>query len=196
MIRALLERLRREDGLGAVEMLVSVALVGTVGGAMMTMLSTTSHWSTNVKEQSAQQGEVRSALDGLSSDLRQATTGGSGSAVESVSATQFTFDSPDRATPFHLRRISYRLASGQLQRSVATSTNTGGPPWTFGAAGPWLTQAGGIVNAQFAFLDSGAAATTVPSAVRSVAVTLQVRAEQDAARLTTYTTNVTLRTPQ
>jgi type II secretory pathway pseudopilin PulG len=196
-MRALLTRLRREDGVGAVEMLVSIALVGTVAGALMTMVSTTSHWSTNVKEQSAQQGEVRSALDSLSADLRQATTLGGGSAVESVGATQFTFDSPDRATPFHLRRISYRLVDGELQRSVATSTNTGAPPWNFAAAGPWLTQATGIVNTQpFSFLDAAAAATTTPSAVRSITVTLQMRPERDAARVTTYTTNVTLRTPQ
>jgi Tfp pilus assembly protein PilW len=196
-MRALLQWLRRDDGVTVMEMLVSAALLATVCGSLGAMLTTTSHWSTNVKEQSAQQGEVRAALDALTQDLRQATTGGAGSAVEAVAPTEFTFDSPDRATPFHLRRISYRLAAGELQRSVTTSTNTDGPPWTFAPTGPWVTQATLIGNTTpFAFYDEANAPTTVAADVRSVSVTLQVRPEQGAARLTTYTTNVTLRTPQ
>jgi prepilin-type N-terminal cleavage/methylation domain-containing protein len=189
-------RLGRQEGFTLLEALIAMTLLAIVTGVLMTVLSSTAHWSNDTQERTALQGEVRFALDALSQDLRQAYVGGSAAAIESAGSTQIVFDSPDRSTPFHLRRISYRLLNGELQRSVATTTNTDGPPWAFAPDFGWVRQVGSVGNSTiFTYLDASGAATTDPTAVRSVAVTLQVRPAADAMPVT-YSANVTLRTTQ
>jgi hypothetical protein len=94
-----------------------------------------------------------------------------------------------------LRRISYRLVNGQLQRSVTLSSNTGAAPWTFPAAsGPWQRRLDSIVNdAVFSYADSTGAATTDPAKVKTVTITVTVATYAAKARQATYTTAVTLR---
>ena len=101
-----------------------MAIMGTLLGAFGQMLITTSKSSARTEEQATLQDLARTAISGLTRDLREATNTLGTSPVESLSGTTLTFDAPDEATPFHLRRISYRLVGGELDRSVTTSLNT------------------------------------------------------------------------
>jgi prepilin-type N-terminal cleavage/methylation domain-containing protein len=101
MIRAL----RDEGGFTLPELLVGMVLVAIVGTGFGQMLITTSKTSNRVEEQAMLQNDVRASLDRLTSDLREATNAHSTSPVVAATPTTLTFDSPDRATPFHLRLI-------------------------------------------------------------------------------------------
>jgi prepilin-type N-terminal cleavage/methylation domain-containing protein len=190
--------IRDERGFTLPELLVSMALLAILLGAFGQMLITSSKTSNRVEEQAALQAEVRASVDRLTTDFRQATTTGVPSPVESVSATSFTFDSPDRGTPFHLRRIAYRVVNGQLERSTTISTDTDGYPWVWpGTAGAWIPELTSITNASpFTFYDSSGAATTTVSAVHSMRVTLTVAPRQTQGGQNTYSTLVTIRTLQ
>jgi prepilin-type N-terminal cleavage/methylation domain-containing protein len=190
--------MRDERGFTLPELLVGMTLLAIVLTAFGQMLITSSKTSNRVEEQAALQTEVRASVDRLTSDFRQATTTGAPSPVESVSSTAFTFDSPDRGTPFHLRRIAYRVVNGRLERSTTVSTDTDGYPWVWpGTAGAWLPELTSITNASpFTFYDSSGAATTTVSAVHSMRITLTVAPRQTQGGSNTYSTLVTIRTLQ
>jgi Tfp pilus assembly protein PilW len=190
--------MRDEHGFTAVELLVGMTMLLIVLVAFGQMLITSSKTSNRIEEQAALQTEVRASVDRLTTDFRQATTTGAPSPVESVSSTAFTFDSPDRRTPFHLRRIAYRVVNGQLERSTTTSTDTDGYPWVWPAtAGPWIPELTSITNASpFTFYDANGAATTTISAVHSMRITLTVAPRQTQGGQNTYSTLVTIRTLQ
>jgi prepilin-type N-terminal cleavage/methylation domain-containing protein len=185
-----------ERGYTLVELLVVLALTGVLVSAFVGALGSTLHWGGEIATRSILQTEARSTLDGLADELRQAYTGDATPLVEAATPTSITFDSPDRQSPMHLRRISYRLVGGQLQRSVTPSTNAGAAPWTFPAtSGPWQRRLGSIVNgAVFAYADSSGAATTDPTKVKTVTITVTVATFAAKARQATYSTAVTLRT--
>ena len=132
------------DGFTVIELVISMVLIGAVFTIFSITMSSTIRNSTEVQEDSVLQGEVRATVDALAKDLRQAYTGNGTPALETMTGTQIQFLSPDRATPFHLRRIAYRLASGRIERASATSTNTGQPPWTFPALSPYAKQVGSV----------------------------------------------------
>jgi prepilin-type N-terminal cleavage/methylation domain-containing protein len=188
-------RLRSERGFTFVEMLVALALTGILVSAFMGTFASTLHWGGEVEERSVLQAEARAAVDGLAAELRQSYTGDTTALVETATPTTLTFNSPDRLTPMHLRRIAYRLSGRELQRSVTTSTNAGGAPWTFPAQqGSWVRQLDSIVGAAvFSYTDSSGVATADPAKVKTVtiSVTLATNAAQD--RRVTYRTAVTLR---
>lgn len=190
--------MRDERGFTLPELLVGMTLLAIVLAAFGQMLITSSNTSNRVEEQAVLQREVRASIDRLTSDFRQATTTGAASPVEGVSPTAFTFDSPDRATPFHLRRIAYRVVNGQLERSTTISTNTDGPPWVWPAgSGSWFPELTSITNASpFTFYDSSGVATTTASAVHSMRITLTVAPHQTQGGQNTYSTLVTIRTLQ
>lgn len=144
------------------------------------------------------QSEVRATVDRLTTDLRQATNANSTSPVESVSSTGVTFDSPDRMTPFHLRRISYRLANGQLERSVTTSTDNDGWPWVWPTATPpWTLEVASVTNtAPFTFYDATGAVTTDPTTVRSARISVTVAPLQGQGGSATYSALVSIRAQQ
>ena len=187
-----------ERGFTLPEMLVTMAVMAIVLGGFGQMLITSSKTSNRVEEQAALQGDVRAAIDQLTSDFREATTVGAGGAVESISGTAFTFDSPDRSTPFRLRRISYRLVNGELDRSTTTSTNAGSAPWSWPAnSGPWIPQMTSITNpTPFTFYDAGGSPTTNPALVSSMRVTLTVAPKQTQGGASTYAALIAIRTLQ
>ncbi len=191
-------RLGSQGGFTIVEMLVTMAIMGIVMGAFSQMLLTSSKTSSRVEEQATLQNEVRVAVDRLTMDFRQATNANGTSPVESLGGTGLTFLSPDRLTPFHLRRISYRLVSGRLERSVATSTDTDGWPWVWPAtAAAFYPEVGSITSAGlFTFYDANGAVTTDPTAVRSVRVTVNVAPRQAQGGSAQYSALVSIRTLQ
>jgi prepilin-type N-terminal cleavage/methylation domain-containing protein len=190
--------LRSERGFTMVELLATMAVMSVVLTVFAQVLITTSHTSSRVEEQSALQNEVRASVTRLTTDFRQATNTNGTSPVESLSGTTVTFDSPDRMTPFHLRRISYRLVGGTFQRSETTSTDTDGWPWLWPVTpGPWIQEVGSVTNAAaFAFLDANGVATTDPNAVRSLRISLTVAPKQTQGGSSTYTALVSIRTLQ
>jgi prepilin-type N-terminal cleavage/methylation domain-containing protein len=190
--------MRDESGFTLPELLVGITLLAIVLGAFGQMLITSSKTSNRVEEQAALQTEVRASIDRLTTDFRQATTASAATPVESVSSTAFTFDSPDRATPLHLRRIAYRVVNGQLERSTTTSTDTDGYPWVWPAtAGPWIPELTSITNTSpFIFYDSSGTPTTTVGAVHSMRITLTVGPRQTQGGTNTYSTLVTIRTMQ
>lgn len=191
-------RLRVESGFTLIECVVTIAIMGIVMSVFGQMLLTTSKTSSRVEEQSALQNEVRVAADRLTTDFRQATNANGTSPVESLGATSLTFLSPDRLTPFHLRRISYRLSNGQLERSLATSIDTDGWPWTWPATpATFYPEVGSVTSTSiFTFYDANGSVTTDPTAVRSarIAITVTPRLQQGGSA--SYATLVTIRTLQ
>ena len=189
--------LRRATGHGGftvVEMLVTFVILGVVFSLFALVLSSTLRNSTEVREDAVLQGEVRASIDMLAQDLRQAYTGDSTSPIEKMTATELTFWSPDRATPFHNRRISYRLLNGDLQRAQAVSTNTNGPTWTFPSLGPYSRTVGSVRNTTiFTYYDDLGAVTSTATDVASVTVTVTVSTKGSKSRLFTYSTSVALR---
>ncbi len=128
--------------------------MGVILAALALVLSMSITQSSQIQEQSTLQTEVRGALDTMASELRQAYTGDTTYPIETATATTLQFLSPDRAAPFHDRRIAYRLAGGQIDRAETTSTDTDGPPWvglawtSFGSipTSAWSKQVGSVSN--------------------------------------------------
>lgn len=192
-------RSRDEGGFTLPELLVCMVLLAIVLTAFGSMLITSSKTSNRVEEQALLQTEVRASIERLTTDFREATNTHSTSAVVSVGPATLTFDAPDRATPFHIRRISYRIVNGNLQRSMATSTDTDGWPWVFPVTpAPWIDELTSIRNGSsvFTFYDQNGVATTDPAAVHSVRVSLTVAPKLNQAGPTTYSALVTIRTLQ
>ena len=193
-------RARPEHGFTLVELLVSMILLSAVGVAWSGLLTTTVRTGGRTQELAGLQTDVRAAVDGLASNLRQAqcngTTNPATPPVTAATGTLLTFYSPDRASPYHLRQVSYRLAGGELDRALATSTNTGGPPWTIPSLGPWSKLIGSVSNTTaFTYRDSNGTTTTDPAAVASVNVALSVAPHKGlGGASTSYQTNIDLRT--
>lgn len=196
-IRSLVSRAKRENGFTMIELLASMFILVTgVVVAWSAIMTTTVKSAGRAQELADLQTEVRSAVNSLAADLRQAQCKDTTTTPVSTStSTQVTFYSPDRATPYHLRQVSYRLSSGQLQRAIATSTNTGGPPWTIPALGAWSTLVGRITNASiFTYKTTANQTTTTASQVASANVNLVIAPPVGLGGAgATYQTNIALR---
>jgi prepilin-type N-terminal cleavage/methylation domain-containing protein len=189
-----LRTFRSQAGVTLMELIVTMALMAILGAGMTAAVQMTSHWSTELQDDAVSQNEIRGSFERLVRDLRQAYIGDGSSPIEVMGANDITFLSPDRATPFHLRRISYRLVSGRLERAMATSTDTDGAPWAIPALGPWQKQIGGVVNSTlFVYRDEAGNPTTSRTDVRTVDVTLRVKSTSSAIQRLTYKTSVSIR---
>jgi prepilin-type N-terminal cleavage/methylation domain-containing protein len=207
MMRAIFTRLASERGFTLSEMLVVISILGLILGAFSLIFSSSIRHSGEIQEQSLMQTEVRFATDRIAREVRQAYYGDGTTCPVTVTtgtcpitmstATQLQFYSLDEQAPYHLRFIAYRLSGGALQRAMATSTNTAGPPWTMPALGAWGTVVGSIKNATlFTYFDSASPtpnATTTASSVRSVTITLTEATSTSPGRQYTYTTSAALR---
>lgn len=190
--------LRHEGGFTLVELLVSMSiLVIGVTVAWSALMTTTVKTAGRAQELATLQTEVRSTVDRLAADLRQAACNDTVPPVTTATGTQLTFYSPDRASPYHLRQVAYQLSGGELDRAFATSTNTNGPPWTIPALGSWAKQVGSIVNSTvFTYEDANGNPTSNPASVASVNVALTVAARPGlGGASSTYQTSIALRTP-
>lgn len=200
MLSAAVRRLRRQEaGFTLIELLVSMFILVTgVAVAFSAMMTTTVKATGRAQELATLQTEVRTAVDQIASDLRQALCNDTTLPVTTAAPSQITFYSPDRLTPFHLRQVSYRVSGGQLQRSFQTSTNTNGPPWTMpGTLGSsWATVINSVTSASpFTYEDAAGAPTTNASLVASANVALTVKPPVGlGGASTTYQTTIALRT--
>jgi len=137
------------------ELTTAMAVFGILIGAISIVLAGAIHNSSEVQDQATLQSEARFALDTLVAELRQgysdSTLPGQPYSIQTASGTALSFYTPDRQTPMHMRLVAYRLSSGQLQKAVATSTNTGSVgPWTgvlSGNLGSYNTLLGSVQNA-------------------------------------------------
>jgi prepilin-type N-terminal cleavage/methylation domain-containing protein len=187
---------RADRGFTLIEVMVATSILGIVLLLVYGAMGSGVQQAADVDARIQIQSEVRVAADAFVRDLRQAYTGDASLArVESIGPTEITFYSPDRATPFHVRKISYRLLGTALQRSVTTSTNTNGFPWVFGTTGPYVTVLDDVANTTiFTFRDAAGLATTTPS--RVALVQLDVAVDRDPTRAPgslIYSTTVELR---
>jgi type II secretory pathway component PulJ len=176
------------------ELLVTTALMGILGTGMAATMHMTTQWSSEMTEEAALQNEVRSTLDRMASELRQAYTGDGTAVLSTMTATQITFTSPDRSSPFHLRRISYRVSGGRLERAFVTSSDSDGPPWSIGALGSWIKQLSGVTSTTvFTYKDEDGATTTTASQVARVDIAITVKSATTPYRTFSYSTSVGLR---
>ncbi len=193
-VTRLLGTMRREAGFTVIELVVAMGVLGILGAAFAFVLGSTVTHSSATQDAAIVQHEARAAVDRFAADLRQAYTGDTAVyPIEVVNSTTVRFLSPDRAVPsHHLRRISYRLNAGKLERQEGISTDTDGPPWNILASGPWSKLVGGITTAApFTFFDANGAATTNPLNVRTVRLQMTVRGT--GGRTSIYGTTVTVR---
>ncbi len=196
-----------EGGFTLIEMLVTMMITGIVFAAFALVVSSTMTHSALIANEGVAQTQVRTALDQLTEDLREATVSAAGSPSPFVtvgnvmSPTSLTFYAPDGSytsadpTGFHLREISYQLTAGTFQRASSVSSNTDGPPWTIPALGSWVTEIGSVVNSTvFRYYDGSQPAmpTTDPAAVRTVVVTITVTVPGTAHQFS-YSDSATLR---
>jgi len=187
---------RRDGGFTLVEVMVATSILGVVLALVFTSLNGGVRQAADAQSRAVIEADVRVTADAFVRDLRQAYTGDSSlNRIESMSATQITFYSPDRLSPFHLRKISYKLNGTDLQRSTTVSTDTDGFPWVFGTAGGYVTQLQYVRNTSvFAYRDAVGNTTTDPTAVSVVDLVLSV--DQDTTRgpaAYAYSTTVQIR---
>ncbi len=167
---------RRDGGFTLVEVMVATAILGVVLALVFSALNGGVRQAADAQNRAVIEADVRVVGDAFVRDLRQAYTGDSTlNRIDSMSATQITFYSPGRDTPFHLRKISYKLNGTDLQRSTTVSSDTDGFPWLFGTAGTYITQLQYVRNTTvFTYRDADGNATTDPTAVSVVTLTLSV----------------------
>lgn len=180
---------RDEAGFTLIELLVTMAITGVVFAAFALVISTTVSHTALITNEGVTQHQVRTALNQITEDLREATVSSAAATSPFVtsagvmSPTLLTFYAPDSTysladpTDYHLREISYQLSAGSLQRTSVVSSNLAGPPWTLPALGGWVSLVGGVTNSTvFSYLDGSTppVPTTNPAAVRTVVVTITV----------------------
>jgi len=194
-----------ESGLTLTELVVVLAIMGIVMAALAGMLASSVRSSSEIQDRSALQTEARATVDTAIRDLRQAYTGDTTYPIETATSTTLQFLSPDRATPFHLRRIAYRLSGGKISRAQTTSTDTDGAPWvglgwtTFASipSTAWASKVGSVTNAAiFSYYDQSGAlltGTITPSSVYRVKITVSVAPKTATARPYTYSSSSSLR---
>ena len=200
MTRTLRHLARDERGFTLTELLVVLIFLSMIAVAFSMLFSSTIRHNSEITEQSVTQGELRAAVDRMTGEARQAYIGDGTSPITSVSSSQLTFTYPDKQTPFHLVRVSYRLSGGALQRAFEISTNTNGPPWTWAVGGTptnWASYVPNVTSATpFSYYDVSGAATATPANVRSIHTDLSIATAIGNGRTYAYSTSVSTRTTE
>jgi type II secretory pathway component PulJ len=186
-------RRRQEGGFTLVEATVAGALLVVCLASGLQFFVNAFSGASALERSTQVHADARFGTDRLVRELRQAYTGDPAtSPVSAITARSLTFDTPGTRTPFVLRRMAYRINGGFLERSTTSSTTTSGPPWTFGTTGAWV-QVMAVRDADaFVGRTSSGAATTDPTAVRSVDITFAVPSSKGRTDRT-FRTSVTLR---
>lgn len=201
MIRRRIRLAARQGGFTLMELLVAMGLIGIMAALFSTVISSAIRHDAVIQESSSLEDEVRGAVNDMSKELRQAYTGDSTiPPIESMSSTSIQFLSAGNGDPFPVRRIGYQLSGGYLQRRIVVSSDTDGPPWVIGALPAWGNRVGSITSATlFTYYDvNGTQIVNMAnvSQVHTVTIALTVTTKTLPTRQLSYTTSVTLRTPQ
>ena len=185
-------------------------LVGIIFALYAVVIGGAVHHTAVITNESVLQTQIRTALNQMTKDLREATV----SSVDRhlavrrppsgvMSPTTLTFYAPDSTysaadpTAYHLREISYQLSGGQLPARVGWSARTrtarrGRSP----ALGSWVTarQRRRRTRRCSQYYDGSQppALTTNPAAVRTVVVTVTVSVPGTTIQFT-YSDSATLR---
>lgn len=208
-----LERMKRvlrerggDSGVSIVELVVTIAVLSIVMTLIFGIVINETNASDAFKERTQEQADTRLVVDTFVRDLRQAYPGGTGNVpVEVASASEITFYSPDRDADFRLRKITYKLVSGALTRSVTVSTNTYsdavvlGHGWTQPTGTPAVVSVlNGVTNTTlFTYLNQNNGTPIAGNPL--VAVQLDLVVDQSPGQSTgaqTYRTRVDLRVMQ
>lgn len=193
-----------QGGYTLVEVLSAMAVFGVVLAMFATVMGSAIQHSGEIERQSNLQLEARAAITTMSQDLRQAYDGDDNvttAPIEAISSTQVTLLSPDRAFPFHMRRVVYRLNAGQIERAFSTSTDTDGYPWSGLAASPsnWRTVTRDVVNdgttaeRLFVYRDADGNETANRTLIQTIDIKLIVASLTAPSRESTYKSSVTVR---
>jgi type II secretory pathway pseudopilin PulG len=184
---------QRQAGFTLVELSVTVALLMIVLVPILMSLRSSESSTGDIRKSTEARAQARAAIDLLTRDLRQAQTEDPTlMAVTEISASKITFHSPDKSTPYRLRKITYQLSGSTLTRSVAVGTYTGSS-WTFPTA-PAATVIENVKpGSTFAAKNRAGAATTAPADVRIVDVTVIVNGIPRPGAAQTFRQTVELR---
>jgi hypothetical protein len=209
-------RLRGEQGVTMIEILVVMPMMLIVLGGLIDLSVRTNGWAGQKESAVAQQSDTRAVIGTFVDDLRQAYIG-NGFPIKSISPTAIDFYSPDRQSPFHLREIAYQLSgpaacqtsplaagvSCTLRRRTLTSLTAFSDPvsWTWPTTTPaWTDQLSMLVRTVpatpiFSYYDATGALYTGsdPTVVRRVAITLTVSTGGTQPTLATFTDSALLR---
>ena len=131
--RTRLIAVKNEGGFTLIEMLVVMVMLGITIPMCATTIEAATHQTARVQNQNITMTEVRAGLNLFVSDFQTASYGDTTTTpIVSYSANSITFFSPDRMSPYHMRRVTYSVQGTSLTRRVTTSTNTSttGPPWS------------------------------------------------------------------
>ena len=209
-------RLRSEQGFTLIELVIVMPMLLIMLGGLTVVFIQFTQSNNRTEEAATLQTEARAALDTLETDIREAFVGDGTDPVISASATSITFESPDRypttvagstESSFHLRKITYTLSGGVLERQFMTSTNTfpTGPPWTWpGSNGPLASIVGSITNADvFTYYTASGAQASPPTpltfpiadttGIRSVRIKLTLSTTGAQPKVFTFNELVSLR---
>lgn len=200
MMRATDPNRSNDAGLSLIEVVIAVALTLFITTAVYKAFDRTTKQVTNLQAMIDKQSAARNALSGIQSELRNAYSGDeSVPHVVTMTSTKISFYSADRSTPLSLRQITYELKSGNLVRSMRTTTNTyvSSPmAWTWGTWSAERTVASGVTNASvFTYRDGAGATTAAKDEVKIVDVTLTVKDPKAPTNQNpeTFTTSVRMR---
>lgn len=187
---------KRHAGFSLVEMMIALSLLMIVTGLAFSELSTGMTQTAQLDRASTSSTTARLAIDQIITELRQASTNDINVKPVAVStASTLTFYSPDRSAAKRLRKITYRVNAGVLERSELLSINTGAAPWTFPATTPtFRVMLRDVTNTDiFSYLDDFEVATTVAANVRSLNINLVVKGSLRANSERIYRTGITIR---
>jgi prepilin-type N-terminal cleavage/methylation domain-containing protein len=191
--------IRDEGGFTLVEMLTAMTVFGIILGSFSMVLSSAIRHSSEIEQQGNLQLEARTAINTIASDLRQVYDGDNNvatSPILAMSGTSLTFYSPDRLQPFHMRRVTYRLNAGTLEKAFLTSSDTDGSPWVGVASNPTAFRrvVPNVANSTvFVYRKADGTTATTPVDVKTIEVTIQVATKASPSRKFTYDSSVTVR---
>lgn len=198
-MRLLLLRRQGESGFSLVEMMVGMALLAIVMTLAFGQLAAGVDQTARLDRGADENGAIRLVVESMVRELRQASTGDiSLYPIAAASTTEITFYSPDGGQPKHLRKITYQLVNGTLQRSELVSTNTGKQPWVFSTTpAAFRTVLTGVINVDlFAYVDGTGVATTSAASVRAMSIKFERKSALSAAAERLYRTGIELRGQQ
>ncbi|MGE0025567.1 MAG: type II secretion system protein J [Thermoleophilia bacterium] len=150
-LRTLRRRRRTQAGFTLVELLMGIVLSAVFAVAIYGMFFSTLDSARNQQSQWQAQSTGRTAIDRMSSEIRQAVSPDDGLTPPLISisptSVEFYFDPSRSSTALRPipQKVRYRIVSGQLIRDRAVAPQTS-PPYSYGAYGATEVLVDGVQN--------------------------------------------------